>query len=81
LAREATNRARVKALSHAISLHAKGRQIDRQQKRESRALLHKLIAQKQGELVCIFDPIWICGRPLRKRLDVSLQAVEFETIS
>jgi hypothetical protein len=47
---------RAKALSHADSLHAKSHQIDGQQKREAGALLHKRIAQKQGEPVRIFDP-------------------------
>jgi hypothetical protein len=78
LAKERQIRPRVKALSHAISLHAKCRQIDRQQKRESGARLHKRIAQKQGEPACIFDPKWICVHRLRKRQDVSLEVVEVE---
>jgi hypothetical protein len=69
LARDAQITPCVKALLHAVSLHAKGRQILSQQNRESGALLHKCIAQKQGDPVCIFDSKWIVFAQFRKRAE------------
>jgi hypothetical protein len=56
LAGEAQVRPYVKALSRAISVHAMSGLIERQQNFELEALLHKRIAQKQGEPVGNFDP-------------------------